>query len=101
LASSSSIVDTSSSRATVRTVVEFGSDLFASITGRLPMTDQTHTTAFDCAGSLWDILDDIDTADDACKGDDAAFRQYVRKAVRRRFECATTDGYDLIWRHVR
>lgn len=45
---------------------------------------------------LWDLLDHIDTLDDAIKQDDAAFRVAVRKAQRRRFETGiTTDGYDL------
>lgn len=44
---------------------------------------------------LFDRLDDIDTLDDACKGDDALFRAEVRKVQRRRFEVADTDGYNV------
>ena len=44
---------------------------------------------------LWDLLDDIDTADDLAKGNDALYRNLVRKAHQRRFEVGTTDGYWL------
>lgn len=37
---------------------------------------------------LFDRLDDIDTASDACKGDDAAYRQIVERIQARRFEVA-------------
>jgi hypothetical protein len=42
---------------------------------------------------LWDLLDNIDTLDDACKGDDLAFRNRVRRNQRRRFEISDSDGY--------
>jgi hypothetical protein len=38
------------------------------------------------AAALWQLLDDIDTQDDASGGDDAHFRAAVRKIQRRRFE---------------
>ncbi len=45
---------------------------------------------------LWNLLDDIDTLDDACKSDDHAFRNMTRNAQRRRFETGIkTDGYSL------
>jgi hypothetical protein len=34
---------------------------------------------------LWALLDDIDTLDDACRADDAAFRDLVRVVQRKRF----------------
>ncbi len=49
------------------------------------------------AEALWDLLDDIDTADDAFRDDDAGFRNYARKAVKERFKHAASDGYTLTW----
>jgi hypothetical protein len=34
--------------------------------------------------ALWTLLDDIDTLDDACKGDDAAFRKRCYELQQRR-----------------
>jgi hypothetical protein len=45
---------------------------------------------------LWDLLDDIDTANDRAKGNDALFREIVNRLQRRRFEIGSTNGYDLI-----
>ncbi len=47
---------------------------------------------------LFQLLDDIDTASDIAKSDDALYRSLVREAHRRRFEVATTDGYGVSWR---
>lgn len=45
---------------------------------------------------LFGLLDDIDTLDDACRADDAAFREQVRAVQRKRFDGGiTTDGYTL------
>ena len=44
---------------------------------------------------LFGLLDDIDTADDAAKSDMITYRQMVRKINRRRFEVASTDGYNV------
>ena len=44
---------------------------------------------------LWDLLDNIDTLDDACKDDDAAFRNLTREQQQRRFEISTSDGYTV------
>ena len=44
---------------------------------------------------LWALLDDIDTASDRAKADDAAYRQIVERIQRRRFEVGTTDGYSV------
>jgi hypothetical protein len=46
---------------------------------------------------LWSLLDGIDTLDDACGGNDAAFREQVRKVQQRRFEVGSTDGYKVWW----
>jgi hypothetical protein len=47
---------------------------------------------------LWDLLDAIDTLDDACKDNDVAFRKMVYKRQQRRHEVATTDGYNLTFK---
>lgn len=47
------------------------------------------------ADFLFGLLDDIDTLDDACRSDDAAFRDAVRRVQRKRFEVAETDGYTV------
>lgn len=47
------------------------------------------------AQALWGLLDDIDTLDDACRDDDKAFRDAVRKVQRRRFEFGSTDGHTV------
>lgn len=47
---------------------------------------------------LFGLLDDIDTLDDACKNDDKAFREKVYKIQQRRYEVASTDGYEISWK---
>lgn len=47
---------------------------------------------------LFQLLDDIDTADDMAKADNAGYRKLVRKIQRRRFEVAETDGYTVTWK---
>ena len=58
-----------------------------------------HTPTDGLAGELerlWNLLDDIDTLDDQCKGDDASFRKRAYEIQRKRFEGGiTTDGYAL------
>jgi len=44
---------------------------------------------------LWQIIDDIDTLDDACKSNDAVFRARVQEKVKERFQYFTSDGYKL------
>lgn len=45
---------------------------------------------------LWDLLDDIDTADDMAKSDDAAYRRIAHRIQKRRWETGiTTDGHTL------
>jgi hypothetical protein len=47
------------------------------------------------AKALWQLLDDIDTADDACRGHDPAFRERTRELVKRRHAILSSDGYAL------
>lgn len=51
----------------------------------------------DCAIRLWEILDDIDTAMDAWKVRDDKFTRWLTAKLKQRFECATSDGFDLVW----
>jgi len=46
------------------------------------------------ARALFNLLDDIDTADDVAKGDDALYRNLVRRYHQGRFQYASTDGYN-------
>jgi hypothetical protein len=48
---------------------------------------------------LFDLLDDIDTASDIAKGDDAYYRRLVECLQARRFEVATVcNGGELIFK---
>lgn len=58
----------------------------------------TPRESMDAGTFLWSLLDDIDTLDDSCRGDDATFRAAARALQQRRFEVATSDGYTLTWR---
>lgn len=49
------------------------------------------------AERLFQLLDDIDTMDDAAKSNDVKYRRGVRRLHLLRFKYATTDGYDLTW----
>lgn len=53
----------------------------------------------EAAEALWQMIDDIDTLDDACRDDDAAFRRLVRGVQQKRHGLATSDGYRLYWKH--
>ncbi len=53
------------------------------------------TTAEKQRQFLWDLLDKIDTLDDACKGDDEAFRKLAYEVQQRRFEISSSDGYEV------
>ncbi len=44
---------------------------------------------------LFALLDDIDTIDDMVRANDAAYRDAVRKVQQRRYEVASTDGYEV------
>ena len=43
---------------------------------------------------LWMLLDDIDTADDIAKADDAVYRSLCRQAHQKRWAVLTTDEVD-------
>lgn len=46
---------------------------------------------------LWDLLDDIDTASDRAKSDDAAYRVIVERLQVKRWETGiTVSGNDLV-----
>jgi len=47
---------------------------------------------------LFDLLDDIDTASDMAKDDNAAYRRQVEELQKRRFKVATVDGYEVTFR---
>ena len=50
------------------------------------------------AAALWDLLDDIDTLDDSCRDDDAAFRARVRAVQKKRRAWASVKlGDGLVW----
>ena len=47
---------------------------------------------------LWMLLDDIDTLDDACRGDDARFRKLAYQVQQKRHGIVSSDGYKLIFK---
>ena len=49
--------------------------------------------------ALFEMLDDIDTADDIAKGNEKLYRNLVRTAHKRRFEYADTDGFNLAFKN--
>ena len=52
--------------------------------------------ALDALETLWDILDDIDTASDMAKENDAWYRKRVEALQKKRWDTTiTTDGYKL------
>jgi len=65
-----------------------------------PVVDQLNRLEY-VAQFLFKLLDDIDTADDMAKSDDAGYRRLVQKIQRRRFEVAETDGYTVTWKASR
>ena len=44
---------------------------------------------------LWQLLDDIDTLDDACRANNEAFRRLTRDCQQKRHKILTSDGYNL------
>ena len=44
---------------------------------------------------LFDLLDNINTAEDMAQSNHEAFRRLARDQYLRRFEVATTDGYTV------
>ena len=52
--------------------------------------------ALEALETLWDILDDIDTASDMAKENDAWYRKRVEALQKKRWDTTiTTDGYKL------
>jgi hypothetical protein len=47
---------------------------------------------------LWGLLDNIDTLDDACKGNDGAFRKQARAQQKKRWLISDSDGHELTFR---
>lgn len=47
---------------------------------------------------LFQLLDDIDTAEDMAKANDKAFRNMVHKIHRKRFDVADTDGHSVTFK---
>lgn len=44
---------------------------------------------------LWNLLDDIDTLDDACRSNDEVFRNLTRAEQQKRHQILASDGYSL------
>jgi hypothetical protein len=65
------------------------------IFGRFDQRPTLLDEAIHDAGKLWDMLDDIDTLDDACRDSDRSFRAHVRHVVKRRFSVLTSNGHEL------
>lgn len=49
----------------------------------------------DMVRKLWELLDDVDTMDDACKFSDVTFRNNTRVLINKRAGVLTSDGYNL------
>ena len=47
---------------------------------------------------LWMLLDDVDTADDIAKADDAIYRSLCRQAHKKRWDVLTGDEIDAVIR---
>ncbi len=47
---------------------------------------------------LWHLLDDIDTLDDACRSNDAQFRNATRTLQRKRFEILSGEEFEALWK---
>jgi hypothetical protein len=50
---------------------------------------------------LWKLLDDIDTLDDACKGNDEVFRDHVQKIQKKRWNILGEDQVDALSKRYR
>jgi hypothetical protein len=59
---------------------------------------QSHDRFKEAAVRLWQLLDDIDSLDDGCRGNDPAFRELVREKIQKRYQFAEADGYAIIWK---
>lgn len=65
---------------------------------RPPSLDRPPAEPIGAAEQLWQLLDDIDTTDDACRDNDGAFRQLARDLIKRRHRIAACrDGHSLEW----
>lgn len=49
---------------------------------------------------LFELLDDIDTASDIAKDNDAWFRRRVETLIKRRWQIADSDGHSLLFNDV-
>ena len=58
---------------------------------------KARSEAIEAAEELWQLLDNIDTLDDAARSDDAFFRRACRKHLKARFKILSSDGYKLYW----
>jgi len=62
----------------------------------IPLADYTDVKGLQhIVGKLWSLLDDIDTADDIAKENDKFYRQLAFKAMVKRLNYVTSDGFDL------
>ncbi len=55
-------------------------------------------TAEEQAKFLFGLLDDIDSATDQARSNDKVYRRWVEEITKKRFEVATTDGYEVTLR---
>lgn len=79
----------------VRVVVEVGIGEMI-VTGDavkkiVPDPDRTLVHRTRQRDELWNLLDNIDTLDDACRENDLAFRELTRKQAKRRFDIYNPD----------
>lgn len=63
-----------------------------------PQPDLTPDQWERIAMHLFGLLDDIDTASDLAKADDAGYRRIVEQTHPSRFRVAVTDGYRVVFR---
>lgn len=50
---------------------------------------------------LWQYLDNIDTLSDIAKGNLEDFYTSTNKIVKKRFDLAYSDGYNLVWKRIK
>jgi|UniRef100_A0A6H1ZBV7 hypothetical protein len=65
------------------------------LTGQHPVLSEIPNAAEKIV-KLWRLLDDIDTLDDACRSNDAAFRAHTRNVQRERFHIVSGDEFDAL-----
>lgn len=71
--------------------VTVGGSILDAIAPRPTTSDEWEAVA----NFLWRLLDNIDTASDMAKDNDKAYRDYVEREQRKRFEVGSTDGYEV------